>query len=349
MHAQKIIVIHPGSLNLRIGRASDLNPITVLHAIGRRRRNSALKHCDPLLPPVASTINKQDDIMQEFENSRLQVSHSIQSYVTQYEERGTGSKRLRIATPPQQIATFNRRAVPEELPLLETVGKSEESEKQESAKLQENIFDEDILKLNVNQNYAYNIHFPMKRGELNVQNDGRIGGSLTSVLSDLESIWLYAIEERMSITRRSLEQYGAVLVISDVYNRSILRELVTLLLQRLRFRACFLIQDHVAATFGAGLGYACVVDVGEQKCSISCVEDGISQPDTRVRLGYGSGDVTQVFLTLLKKCCFPYKECNVEEDYADATLIKNLKELHCHLNMEICGAQEKVFEVQNSN
>ena len=41
-------------------------------------------------------------------------------------------------------------------------------------------------------------------------------------------------------------------------------------------------QDHVAATFGAGLGYACVVDVGDQKTSVSCVEDGISHRSTRV-------------------------------------------------------------------
>lgn len=40
----------------------------------------------------------------------------------------------------------------------------------------------------------------------------------------------------------------------------------------------------MAATFGAGLGYACVVDVGDQKTSVSCVEDGISHPSTRVRL-----------------------------------------------------------------
>jgi actin-related protein 8 len=38
----------------------------------------------------------------------------------------------------------------------------------------------------------------------------------------------------------------------------------------------------VAATFGSGLSYACVVDVGDQKTSVSCVEDGICHPNTRV-------------------------------------------------------------------
>jgi len=47
---------------------------------------------------------------------------------------------------------------------------------------------------------------------------------------------------------------------------------------------CVILQDHVAATFGAGLGYACVVDVGDQKTSVSCVEDGISHRNTRVTM-----------------------------------------------------------------
>lgn len=49
----------------------------------------------------------------------------------------------------------------------------------------------------------------------------------------------------------------------------------------------------MAATFGAGLGYACVVDVGDQKTSVSCVEDGISHPSTRV---------SENQLTIRKQC-----------------------------------------------
>jgi actin-related protein len=58
-----------------------------------------------------------------------------------------------------------------------------------------------------------------------------------------------------------------------------------------------MLQDHVAATFGAGLGYACVVDVGDQKTSVSCVEDGISHRNTRVTHIIE----TQSNITVLKK------------------------------------------------
>jgi actin-related protein 8 len=80
-----------------------------------------------------------------------------------------------------------------------------------------------------------------------------------------------------------LKHYRAVLVIPDIYNRLFLKELVSLLLTHLGFGGCFLLQDHVAATFGAGLGAACVVDLGDQKTSVSCVEDALSQRATRVR------------------------------------------------------------------
>ncbi len=37
----------------------------------------------------------------------------------------------------------------------------------------------------------------------------------------------------------------------------------------------------MCATFGAGVPSACVIDVGDQKTSVSCVEDGISHKQTR--------------------------------------------------------------------
>lgn len=41
------------------------------------------------------------------------------------------------------------------------------------------------------------------------------------------------------------------------------------------------LQESVCATFGAGVGSACVVDIGDQKVSVCCVEDGNSTLKTR--------------------------------------------------------------------
>ncbi|KAJ8926028.1 hypothetical protein NQ315_009883 [Exocentrus adspersus] len=317
VHSKSIIVIHPGSLNLRIGRASDLNPLTVLHAVGRRRKPGGQNYRDAFLPERVD-LNQPHD----FEEARLAVSHTLQSCLQ-------SDGRRRYATPPQQIAAFNRRSQPE---LLSSSGG--EWVKPEG----DVVIGNDILRLDPHEDF--NIHFPYKRGDFNIHSEP--GGSMTAVLADLETIWTYVLEYNLQVNPKDLKYYKAVLVIPDVYNRTYLRELMYLLLCKMGFGSCFLVQDHVAATFGSGLSYACVVDVGDQKTSVSCVEDGICHPNTRVRLDYGGGDITQIFYWLLQKCAFPYKECS-DSNKLDTMLLRKLKEDFCHVNLDVCGSQEKSF------
>lgn len=54
--AQQIIIFHPGSFYLRIGRASDLNPHQILHAVARRRKPGGKKHSDSFLPATVLKV-----------------------------------------------------------------------------------------------------------------------------------------------------------------------------------------------------------------------------------------------------------------------------------------------------
>ncbi|XP_051170338.1 actin-related protein 8 [Leptopilina boulardi] len=323
IQAQTVIIIHPGSLYLRIGRASDLNPFTLINAIARRRLSGGLEHKDTFLP---SLVPRTKELTQAMEESRLQVSHTLQSCLQ-------SDGRRRYATPPQQIAAFNRRSNPELL--------SPSSNGEWIKTDQDIVIGDEILSLNPTADF--NIHFPYRRGELNVHSGP--GGSLRSVLADLKAIWEYVLTGKLDIPLRDLKHYRAVLIIPDIYNRLYLKELTTLVLCEIGFGGCFLLQDHVAATFGAGLGYACVVDVGDQKTSVSCVEDGISHRNTRVRMDYGGGDITQTFFWLLQKCAFPYKNCD-PSNKLDALLLSQLKKEFCHVDLNICGSQEKTFIVK---
>ncbi|XP_034952466.1 actin-related protein 8 [Chelonus insularis] len=322
IQAQTVIIIHPGSQNIRIGRASDLNPVTMLHAVARRRLPNGMIRKDTYLPPL---VTKTKELTQAMEESRLQVSHTLQSCLQ-------SDGRRRYATPPQQIAAFNRRSNPEVLAI-----NNEDWVKTDS----DVIIGDDIINLNPDEDY--NIHFPYRRGDLHVHSGP--GGSLTAVLADLKTIWEYVIAKKLNIPLRDLKHYKAVLVIPDIYNRQYLKELMTLVLCHINFGSCFLLQDHVAATFGAGLGYACVVDVGHEKTSVSCVEDGISHRNTRVRMDYGGGDITQTFFWLLQKSAFPYKTCD-PLNRPDAVLLSELKKEFCHVDLNVCGSQEKSFLVK---
>jgi hypothetical protein len=53
---KKLVIIHPGSKHLRIGRASDVNPHTILHAIARPRRKDGPLHRDPVLIPTVVLV-----------------------------------------------------------------------------------------------------------------------------------------------------------------------------------------------------------------------------------------------------------------------------------------------------
>lgn len=92
----------------------------------------------------------------------------------------------------------------------------------------------------MNPSDDFNIHFPYRRGDFNIHSGP--GGSITAVLANLETIWTHVLENNLHIRNRDLKFYKAVLIIPDVYNRSYLRELMTLLLIKIGFGACFLVQ-----------------------------------------------------------------------------------------------------------
>lgn len=202
-----------------MGRASDLNPCTLLNAIARKRKPNGLVYQDPFLPPL---VPRTKELTQAMEESRLQVSHTLQSCLQ-------SDGRRRYATPPQQIAAFNRRSTPE----VQLGTTTDWVNREEDA-----IIGDDILTLNPED--GYNVHFPYKRGELNVH--GGPGGSLKSVLADLKAIWEYVLVNKMDVPLRDLKHYRAVLIIPDIYNRLYLKELTTLLLCEIGFGGCFLLQ-----------------------------------------------------------------------------------------------------------
>lgn len=65
---------------------------------------------------------------------------------------------------------------------------------------------------------------------------------MTAILADLETIWTYVLETHFQIEQKDFKYHKAVLIIPDVYNRTYLRELMYLLLTKMGFGSCFLVQ-----------------------------------------------------------------------------------------------------------
>ncbi|XP_065564806.1 actin-related protein 8-like isoform X2 [Artemia franciscana] len=276
-----IIVIHPGSKYLRIGRVSDLKPYAMLQAVARLRSPDAQRHEDTLLVP---DVRVTKHLLSEVEDCCIEICSLLQSCI----QSNGGHRGL---TPYTKIASMNRSS--QQQP--ESIDKSNLSYVRTVDPNQAVVGDKVVY---LEPRDAYNIHFPFRRGELNVHPG--VGGSLTSVINDVEIIWCYAIEKLLRIPKAELGVYKAVLVIPDIYNRQHLKELTNLLLVRLGFASCFLVQ---------------------------------------MKMEYGGSDITQAFFWLLRRAAFPVKPCK-PSDPVDAMILTQLKEDYCHLNMDISGIRD---------
>lgn len=231
-----VIIIHPGSKYLRLGRASDSAPKKILHAIGKRRQSQKFKHRDDFIVPRKNDTESIEII----ENCRQKLILQLQKSI-----RHDGRKR--IVQPSKKIAELNAAQHPS---LITDPDHQNDHWLDSKADF---IFGDQVAKISPND--EYNIHFPMRRGEINLHE--KVGGSQTSILADLYLIWKHAIINLLEITE-DLANFKAVLVIPALYKRQLIKHYMTLLLKQLGFGQAFVLQDHVAATFGAGLGKSCL-------------------------------------------------------------------------------------------
>ena len=59
--------------------------------------------------------------------------------------------------------------------------------------------------LNLNPKEDYNVHFPYKRGDLNVHPG--VGGSVSAIIANLEAIWCWALENLLNINLKELKVF----------------------------------------------------------------------------------------------------------------------------------------------
>jgi len=136
------------------------------------------------------------------DEARKQVSHTLQSCL-----QSDGSRRY--ATPPQQISAFNRRSQPE---TTEQMGPNYFTTNQNvvigDGVLIMIFFSFRVLNFlclqvaKLHPMADYSIHFPVKRGELNIHPG--VGGSLSAIMHDLETIWSHVIEKLLRIPLKNL-------------------------------------------------------------------------------------------------------------------------------------------------
>jgi actin-related protein 8 len=73
-----------------------------------------------------------------------------------------------------------------------------------------------------------------------------------------------------------------------------------LLFIKLGFKAIFVHNESVMATYAMAAQSACVVDIGSQKISVCCVDDGVVLPKTMIKRNFGGDDISELLMRLIR-------------------------------------------------
>lgn len=202
----------------------------------------------------------------------------------------------------------------------------------------------EALRLPDASNPRYKLFWPLQRGWYNEYEYNE----KKPLFDDVATIIEEAIKKQLNLRRKKdWIQYGCVFIVPDLYERQYVIQSLETLMRDFGFGKVCLIQESLAATFGAGYTSACVVDVGAQKTSICCVEEGMCIENSRINLKYGGADVTETFIKMMLFDHFPYSDINLNRRY-DFLLAEELKSKFCTMNEADISPQLYDFHLRAS-
>lgn len=312
---EKTIVLHMGSRNMRIGLASDAFAKTVPSCIARRKpvRMTTLSLRRPI-PKRRKLDTGEMTFGESFDKYRNQITQDFRARMRYY-------KRRMLPNSSDIVMQFNSTSRPEVIPEHNDTNQAEWTD---TSRTPAYFVGEKALWVSDNR---YAIRWPIFHGSLNEAEYS----TQMELLDDISLIIKETLETELLINCKDFSQYSCVLAIPDLYDKIFVREMMNLLIGDLGFSQVGIIQESVGATFGAGISSACVVDVGAQKISISCVDEGMCLPDSRVNMKFGGDNVTLFYSKVLLRSWFPYQEVDLS-NHLDWSLMDDLKARFCTVN-----------------
>ncbi|TVT96889.1 hypothetical protein EJB05_57886 [Eragrostis curvula] len=311
-----LVVINPGSANVRMGFASQDVPFNIPHCIARRInpqqdeeprfsvRDQMLNcHATPSMNAereraydIIAALMKIPFLDEEMPSAnqpfppkmgRVDGFSSQQSREDNNRFTWTDVTEKNVKSSTSIDRSVDKNSDEDTLP--STSGDGNEHGFEEN-KYKEMIVGEDALRIPPSESYC--LSRPIRRGHFNVSHNY----SLHQVLEDLRTIWNWILTEKLHINPRDRSLYSALLVLGETFDSREIKEMLSVVLNDLGFSTAVVHQivcavntteEALAAAFGNGLSTACVVNIGAQVTQVVCVEDGVALPHTALALPYG--------------------------------------------------------------
>ncbi|KAL8715027.1 MAG: hypothetical protein Q9220_000984 [cf. Caloplaca sp. 1 TL-2023] len=340
----KIVIIHPGSQNLRIGLASDALPKTVPMVIARRW--NCCESEEEGGEPRPKRLKLDDGTTKEPEKMfGDEFANLYATMCTELKVHMRSHKRRVLPNSKELIVNYNKRTPPETISEHNDPLRIDWTEiPKDPSKAPGFITGKDALRIPDFSYPRYKLFWPLRHGWYNEHDYDQ----KRALHDDFAVIIEEAIKTQLNIPRkREWPQYSCVFVVPDLYEKQYVTQVLDMLLRDFGFgKVCF-IQESLAATFGAGYTSACVVDLGAQKTSICCVEEGMCLENSRINLKYGGADVTETFIKMMLFDHFPYDEIDLNRRY-DFLLAEELKTKFCTMNEGDISPQPADFHLRAS-
>ncbi|RMZ91137.1 hypothetical protein DV736_g1628, partial [Chaetothyriales sp. CBS 134916] len=316
----KCIVIHLGSQNLRVGLASDALPKTVPMVIARRAGMSEFEEGDG--EPAPKRV-KLDNGLPPHEPEKRFGEDFAKRFAGMSNELKIRMRANKIKVLPQSrdmVTSHNRRTTFDTINEHNDTLRIEWTDPTVDGKARDYITGREALRIPDQSNPRYRLYWPIRHGWLNEADYP----SARFLREDIQIIIGEAIKSQLGLGPKDWQHYSCVIAIPDYYERTWVTTLLDMAISDFRFARVSFIQESLAASFGAGVMTACMVDIGAQKTSISCLEDGMVIEESRVSLKYGGDDVTEAFVKMILYNHFPYADINLKRRY-DFLLAEELK------------------------
>jgi actin-related protein 8 len=333
----KIIVIHPGSQNLRIGFASDALPKTIPMCIAEQWKQPEYEEYEARPKQENSSRTPEQLFGEDFNTKYTKMSNDLKIDMR-------ANKRKVLPNSKELVVNFNRRTPPE---LVQEHNDATQIEWTDvsvprSKNVSPVIFGQEAQRIPDDSQPPYKLRWPIQHGWLN---DADFPNK-AHLLMQFDDLLEGAIKKDLGLsTPHDWQEYSVVFVIPDLYDKNYVQHVLDLCLKTFQFKQICFIQESLAATYGAGYTSACIVDIGAQKTSICCVEDGMCLEDSRINLKYGGYDITECFIKMMIHDHFPYSDINLKRRY-DFLLAEELKIKYCTMNQAEISVQLYDFHLR---
>lgn len=337
----RIIVIHPGSQNLRLGFASDALPKTIPMALATRFPQTESEQYEAVPRRQFEAPTPDEQYGEEWSKKYNKMSSDLKIDMRT-------NKRKVLPNSKELVVNYNRRADPEIIPVHNDplqVEWTDIKSLEDPNSIASCFAGHQAQRVPDDSNPKFKLWWPVQHGWFN-EDDYT---NKEHLFDDFETLLDKAIREELGLNKSSAwKHYSCVFIIPDLYDKKYVEQALRSCMTWFEFSKVCFIQESMAATFGAGYTMACVVDVGAQKTSITCVEDGLCLEDSRINLKYGGFDVTETFIKMMLYDNFPYADINLRRRY-DFLLAEELKIKHCTMTQADISVQLYQFHLRAPN